>query len=141
MRFLQSSYDIRCAQGSVLGPSLFLLYINDIASVITLEAQIRAFADVLFHEIKGVHDQVELNSNLANLSKLCKNFGMTVNTDKTVSLCVTLKKTAFKCTYNLTSFPLKQVNSYKYLGVAIINDLSWNLHIDNICSSAFRKLS
>lgn len=39
------------------------------------------------------------------------------------------------------SVPLKQVESYKYLGVTFTNNFSWNLHIDNTCSSAFRKLT
>lgn len=65
---------------------------------------------------------------------------MTVNISKTAYLCVTLKKTPLKYIYNLTSLPLKQVTSYKYLGVTIANNLSVNLHIDNICSSACRKL-
>lgn len=42
--------------------------------------------------------------------------------------------------YTLGSSTLKQVNSYKYLGVTITSRLSWNSHIDNICSSAFKKL-
>ena len=35
---------------------------------------------------------------------------------------------------------LKEVTNYKYLGVTICNNLSWNLHVQNISSSAFRKL-
>lgn len=42
--------------------------------------------------------------------------------------------------YNLGSEPLTKVSQYKYLGITITSDLSWNSHISNVCNSAFRKL-
>lgn len=42
--------------------------------------------------------------------------------------------------YNLGSTPLTKVNQYKYLGIMITSDLSWNNHISNICNSSFKKL-
>ena len=61
----------------------------------------------------------------------------TQRTKNCLSLCNTFKNTS---SFYLGSSSLQQVNNYKYLGVTITNDLSWNLHIDNACSAAFRKL-
>lgn len=129
-------------QGSVLGPLLFLCYINDIVDVIEPTVQIRLFADdcVLFREIHNKHDQIELHKNLDYIYKWCNKWGMIVNTEKTVSMCITRKKYPLHYAYSLGSSTLKQVNNYKYLGVTFTTNLSWNSHIENICASAFRKL-
>lgn len=66
---------------------------------------------------------------------------MAANTDKTVSLRITHKKNPLDHVYKMGSVPLKQVDSYKYLGVTFTANLSWNLHVENTCSAAFRKLA
>lgn len=129
-------------QGSVLGPLLFLLYINDLVTVVDPTVQIRLFADdcVLFREVTCTNDQNELEKNIENVREWCVEWGMELNLEKSVYLCVTRKKNPSEHVYKLGSSSLTQVDSYKYLGVTLTNNLSWNMHIDNICSSAFRKL-
>lgn len=129
-------------QGSVLGPLLFLVYINDIVNVVTPGVRIRMFADdcVLFKEIFHPEDQIELNSNLSNIFQWCEKWEMVLNADKTVFRPIMRKKTPLPFTYRFGSSPLRQVDSYKYLGVTITTTLSWNTHVNSICSSAFRKL-
>lgn len=61
------------------------------------------------------NDQIELNNNLNNVAKWCRNWGMVVNTDKTVFLPVTHKKTPVSFTYELGSSSLKKIDNYKYL--------------------------
>lgn len=129
-------------QGSVLGPLLFLIYINDITNVITTPVQIRLFADdcVLFHQITCQDDQVLLNSNLQNIHTWCNKWDMKLNLEKTVYMTITNKKASFSFPYNISSHLLTEVSEYKYLGVTITKNLSWNKHVSNVCSSAFRKL-
>lgn len=116
---------------------------NDIVTVVKPGTQIRLFADdcVVFRTIKSMDDQKELNSSLNNIFLWCEEWGMAANVDKTVSLRITHKKNPLEYAYKMGSVPLKQVESYKYLGVTFTNNFSWNLHIDNTCSSAFRKLT
>lgn len=129
-------------QGSVLGPLLFLIYINDIVTVIDPSIEIRLFADdcVLFHEITSPNDQHLLNTALANISEWCNTWDMKLNIGKTVYLRFSRRKAPLSFEYRLGSLPLHEETAYKYLGVTLTNTLSWNTHINSICSSAYRKL-
>lgn len=126
----------------MLGPLLFVLYINDIVNTVEGGVQIRLFADdcVLFKDIVSLHDQTSLCCSLNNILAWCGCWGMTLNTDKSVLLRMTHKKSPLLYTYKLGPSPLREVTSYKYLGVTLNNSLSWNDHITNTCASAFRKL-
>lgn len=65
---------------------------------------------------------------------------MKLNLDKSVLLHVTNKKKPVLTDYTLSNQPLKEVKEYKYLGVTLTNNLSWNSHIKQVSSAAFRKL-
>lgn len=129
-------------QGSVLGPLLFLIYINDLASVIKEPIKIGLFADdcVLFNDIHSIDDQLALNVAFSNILNWCNEWGMELNCDKTVLLRITKKHCPLKFSYSIGSQSVTEVSEYKYLGITLTNTLSWNTHIANICSAALRKL-
>ena len=56
-------------QGTVLGPTLFLLFINDLPSYV--DSPVRLFADdcVIYREIKSNYDSVRLQEDLDNLNR------------------------------------------------------------------------
>ena len=59
-------------QGTVLGPLMFLLYINDMPSQVQRDTRCRLFADdsLLYRVIDSTLDQVQLQQDLKNLEKL-----------------------------------------------------------------------
>ena len=126
-------------QGSVLGPLLFLIYINDITSVIE-HSNIRMFADdtCLFLEIE---DRAEcarkIDSDLTRISNWAQQWAIQFSASKTKSLIISNKKD-FHCnpTVYLNGIPIEEVKSYKYLGIHLTSNLRWNLHIDNTCLKA-----
>lgn len=70
-------------QGTVLGPILFLVYINDLPECIS--ANIRLYADdcVIHRNISCTDDSVLLQTDLNNISKWCLDWGMEINVSKT----------------------------------------------------------
>lgn len=122
-------------QGSVLGPLLFLIYINDLPSYVS--SNIHLFADdcVIFRKIASDDDVFLLQSDLNAVCSWCKVWQMELNIAKCKFMRVTRSKTILPV-YKLNSVPLESVSSYKYLGVHIAFNLTWNDHITYITNKA-----
>ena len=123
-------------QGSILGPVLFLLYVNDITNYIN--AKLRLFADdcTLYSEIQSSQDCLSLQNDLDQLSSWSKSWQLNFNVKKCYHLGITCKKFPTLFQYTLNGLHISKVNSTRYLGVTISSNLSWNTHVDNICKNA-----
>ena len=128
-------------QGSVLGPILFLVYINDLPD--ELSSQVRLFADdtAVYLTIGGAEDGKVLQTDLDRLSVWEDRWDMEFNPSKCQVVRVTSSRTLFDIAYTLHGQVLEVVTSAKYLGVDISNGLSWNPHIDRITGNANRTLN
>jgi hypothetical protein len=125
-------------QGSVLGPALFLLFINDISD--TLTSTIRLYADdALMHSpLTDNNSVIQFQNDLDKLDIWASQWKMSFNTakcsvvffGKNRSLCLADLR------YTLNGTVLNQVTSFKYLGVQISSDLTWNEHISIMHSKA-----
>ena len=128
-------------QGTVLGPLLFSLHINDITS--DIESEIRLFADdcVGYREIKNMEDTVKLQKDIDRLGSWARKWGMRFQPVKCNMMQLTNKRTSkIQASYKLEGTVLENVESIKYLGVTITKDLKWNTHISNVCTKANRTL-
>ena len=125
-------------QGTVLGPLLFLVHINDLPDCV--KSSVRLFADdcLLYREIKSRDDQEILQNDLKNLEIWATTWGMRFNAKKCYILSVTSK--GVQKFYELDSCILKEVESNPYLGLLISNDLKWSTHIDAISKKASSTL-
>ena len=129
-------------QGSVLGPLLFITYINNVISVVSNESELNLFADdiVLFRVIKSAADYIHVQSDIDSISSFISGRFLKFNTKKCRQMLVSRKRVHSVPSVTLTvdGTPLTLVSEYKYLGVTITSNLSWNVHINNICNKTRR---
>ena len=128
-------------QGSVLGPILFLIYINDLPD--NVKSQVRLFADdtAMYLTMEGANDSSVLQQDLDRLSVWESDWDMEFNPSKCQVVQVTGSKKPINAAYRLHDVVLETVTCARYLGVDISSNLSWGSHIDRITGTANKTLS
>ena len=125
-------------QGSILGPLLFLVYINDI--VANIQSNIRLFADdtSLYLIVDHAHQTAEIiQSDIIKITEWAKSWLVTFNPSKTESLLISRKKNKpHHPTLNILDTQIEDVTSHKHLGVYLSNDGNWHSHIEYIRDKA-----
>ena len=127
-------------QGSVLGPLLFLIYINDIPEHI--HSKIYMFADdtKFLQIITSYSDRISMQDDVASLLNWCKDWKLGLNLSKCCSMTFSLSsKDAL--TYRIIDSEVKQVDTHRDLGIVVSHNLSWNDHYSAICSNAYSTLN
>ena len=127
-------------QGTILGPTLFLIYVNDIPNVVT--STIKLFADdtKIYRELNNVDDTLALQSDLDSLENWTKSWQVKFNSEKCEVMRISHKQDKSKHPYYLSNTELRFVDSYKDLGVNMSRDLSWSNHVDVIVNKANKVL-
>ena len=129
-------------QGSGLGPVLFLIFINDLPE--NIRSSVRLFADdcVLYRNIESPMDCQILQDDLNSIAQWETDWQMKFNVAKCHSMRVTRhppdKHIQFD--YTLHQQRLEQVQSTKYLGLTITDDLDWGQNISEISAKATKTM-
>jgi hypothetical protein len=130
-------------QGSVLGPLLFLIFINDITYVIK-HCKIRLFADdtCLFIEVEDPNIQAEqLNEDLNSLNEWANKWHVDFSPPKTEEVIISRKRPPLPHPPSyLNDTLINKVSSHKHLGLTLSQDLTWTEHIKTITDKANRRL-
>ena len=134
-------------QGTVLGPLLFLLFINDMPSCLNPSTSCRLFADdtLIYRSINSPSDQVIFQNDLNALHKWGETWGLRFNSSKCTIMHLSRSKTPPVRFYNLGGVTLSSVTEAKYLGITLSNNYGnrssqWKPHITGIASKANQNL-
>ena len=128
-------------QGSILGPLLFLLYINDIT--MSLESEMHLYADDAVLMTNLQHDPNNMNiieQDLQRLHQWADKWHMSFNASKTKYMIVSRTKTTIYQTPRLNNIELENVQSYPQLGLTLDDSMNWEAHITKLISKANRKI-
>ncbi|KAK7110963.1 hypothetical protein V1264_014752 [Littorina saxatilis] len=127
-------------QGSVLGPCLFLCYINDLPSKISSPSRLFADDTAVYRFITCAEDPAKLQEDLQRLEQWEKEWDMAFHPDKYCVLPFTRSHSPPLSNYTLHGQTLERVTSTKYLGVILDTKLDFTRHIENICAKANKTL-
>jgi hypothetical protein len=135
-------------QGSLLGPLLFLVYIDGIGTIPLTTGTLRAmFADdlLLYKPIADQRDFLAVQEDITEVEKWSTANHLTLDLTHSLKckyLIISRKTRSLQpeSALILNGHTLSQVDVYKYLGILLSKDLSWSPHVDEICSKARKVL-
>ena len=125
-------------QGSVVGPCLFLIYINDLPQ--SVKSEVRLFADdTVIYTTADKRDQ--LQADLRALQDWEALWDMEFNPSKCEHITFTRKKSKrSNNSYSLHNTSIPKVQEIKYLGVKLEHSLRWNSNTEYLSGKASGKV-
>ena len=129
-------------QGSSLGPLLFILYINDIASGVTSIPYVYADDTTLLAIGESTHEtSAMLNKDLNTISFWASKWKTKFNPSKSTNMIFSKSVLNNSEPVYMDGILLDRVSCHKHLGVFLTSDLNWEFHVKEIIRKANYKLS
>ena len=128
-------------QGSLLGPILFLLFVDDLPNTVKT-SRVACYADdtKIFKSIDSIADCNSLQSDLNDLVSWSESSGLIFNQFKCKYQCITRKKSPVQPTYNINETPLESCDTEKDLGVWVSSNLTSDKQVTEQCAKANKLL-
>ena len=130
-------------QGSILGPLLFTVYVNDLSAAVS-KCKIDLYADdtAMFYASKSIDDiNKVLNTNMHGVDNWLLQHRLTLNVSKTKAMLFGSAQklaNAGPLSVNIRGQQLECVSNFKYLGVTLDQRLTWECHIDKLCPTLYK---
>jgi sarcosine oxidase/L-pipecolate oxidase len=127
-------------QGSILGPLLFLIYVNDLPMSTLHDTTVSMFADDTKCHLRNFQDTIILQQDLDSVANWCNDWRMDLNQTKCVVMHFSRIAQQMITQYTLSDTPVLQSSSQKDLGITTTNGLKWNKQVQEISTKANKML-
>jgi hypothetical protein len=132
-------------QGSVLGRTFYLMYINDLLDGLTTKGFLYADdTNIGSSRPNSVSDTTptdpSLQSGLDYIYQWSTQWGTPINLSKCFAMVFDRRPITTEPQYHINNVPIPICDHIKNLGVHITNDLSWNYHILQVTAMAYRLI-
>jgi hypothetical protein len=136
-------------QGSILGPLLFIIYINDIANASKLfnfiiyadDTTLRTTIEIVLRESNNTSVESHINKELELINEWLKLNKLSLNINKSKYIIFhTLRKTIKPIKLKIEQTQIEQVHEFNFLGLTINEHLNWKDHIDKISSKISKTM-
>ena len=129
-------------QGSIIGPLLFLVYINDLPTSVS-NSSVLIFADdtKCYSGISSMQESTLLQQDLDAIENWSKSWKLHFNESKFVKLSINVTSNHLPTKYTIGSTVICEKPCHKDLGITISTDLSWTNHYNRISKAAYKTLN
>jgi hypothetical protein len=145
---LDGALKLGVPQGSILGPLLFCIFINDLPLHITnnnVSCELFADDSSLHSSSKTLNKvQSDLQQGINDVVHWCHQNKMTLHPKKSNSMVITSRqkhqREPLLLGLKLNADPIEQVTSHRVLGIIVDQELRWDVHVKNICKKLSKNL-
>ena len=127
-----------CAQGGVLSPFHYNIYVSDLPQILNCKNFEWADDTVLCSQIKDINDIHKLQTDLNNVDNYCLNKELTLNENKSKHLRITFRHKDLPL-YTLKNKSIENTSIHKHLGVTYDMKMTFNDHCSDIITKSMRK--
>jgi hypothetical protein len=129
-------------QGSILGPLLFILYINDLPDILSYNTLCAIFADdtKIYRHINSHQDHIILQRDINNIYAWSITWGLTFNVNKCLLISLKRNNDPTEYLYRMNNNLLPHTDNAPDLGLTITQTFSWNQHINTVTNKALKRM-
>ncbi len=128
-------------QGCVLSPLLYSLYTHDCVAMHNSNTIIKFADDTTVIGLITNNDETAYRNEIYNLMKWCQGNNLSLNVAKTKELIVNYRRKEHQFdAITINGETVERVKDFKFLGVTISEDLTWDSHTDHIVKKAQQRL-
>ncbi len=129
-----------CSSGCVLSPLLYSLYTHDCTATHSSNVIVKFADDTTVIGLITDNDETAYREEVSTLTKWCQENHLSLNIDKTKELVVDFRRQSREHTpITIDKTPVERVNSFKFLGIHITEDLTWSCNINESHDTGERK--